>query len=482
MKKFYSLLSLLLVAGFVSAQNFDVTFQVDMSTQAPVADTVSIAGNFQAADGNTTASDWTPGVTLLTDPDMDMVYTYTASLPAGTYQYKFINGTAWGQDESVPGACASGGNREVVISGNTTIPEVCFALCTTCPTINDTVLVTFSVNMKREADLGNLADTISVAGNFQGLDGNNPGASDWSPGQTIMTDPDGDSIYEYTARLPIGTYQYKFVNGTAWGFEEGVPASCAVSGNREVTVAGDGDSTTVDMQTVPMVCFGRCDGACPPVLPEIYVTFKMDASELIAGGALDPTGLFVSGSFEDPAWQKNAISMTLDLQTEIADAKVLIDPFEYEFRFYNGDCGDNCAETGILTNCGSQNPFGDWNRILDLIGRVGDTVLPTFYFDSCSFSAAGRPSALFGDVSNDIQFGVYPNPFSDQTMVVISDEMKGNYNVYLRDVNGRTVRSYEGIKGQENIFIERNDLTSGMYLLIVEDNLGRHSTRKIAIN
>jgi Secretion system C-terminal sorting domain/Pullulanase X25 domain len=481
MKKLYTLLMALLLVGYVSAQNL-VEFQVDMSNEGTISDTVSVAGDFQAADGNTVATDWTPGVTLLTDPDMDGIYTYTADLPNGTYAYKFINGTAWGQDEGVPSACAVGGNRQVVVAGASVIPVVCFAMCTTCPTIPDTVLVTFSVDMTREILLGNLADTVSVAGSFQSLDGNNPGASDWSPGQTILTDPDGDSIFEYIARLPIGTYAYKFVNGTMWGFEEPIPQACNVSGNREVIVAGDGDSTTVDNQMIPTVCYGRCTSSCPPVLPDIFVTFRVDASALIASGNLDPTGLFVSGAFENPAWQKDSLAMTLDVLTEIASVKVLIDPFEYEFRFYNGNCGDNCAETGTLTTCGQLNPFGDWNRILDLIGRVGDTVLPAFYFDSCSFSDNGRPSGILDNVKNDIRFGVYPNPFTDQTNIIISDKIGSEFNVYLRDVNGKVVKTFTNIRSQEKYTIDRGDLKPGMYLLIIEDENGRRSSKKLAIN
>ena len=66
MRKIYLTLCLLLVASLSAmAQNFAVTFQVDMSQVAVVDDTVSVAGNFQAAAGF--PADWTPGSTILTD-------------------------------------------------------------------------------------------------------------------------------------------------------------------------------------------------------------------------------------------------------------------------------------------------------------------------------------------------------------------------------------------------------------------------------
>jgi alpha-amylase len=96
---------------FAFAQPYNVTFQVDMNTQSPIADTVTVAGNFQAAVVGQTWTDWTPGITILDDANMDGVYELTVQLPAGTYEYKYVNGTAWGADEGVPAACAVNGNR-----------------------------------------------------------------------------------------------------------------------------------------------------------------------------------------------------------------------------------------------------------------------------------------------------------------------------------------------------------------------------------
>ena len=113
-----------------SAQSFDVTFQVDLSQVGLIASTVSVAGSFQAAAGF--PSDWTPGSTVMTDDDMDGVYTVTVQLPAGSYEYKFLNGDAWGTDEAVPGACQVNGNRGLTVNGALSIPVVCFGECEAC--------------------------------------------------------------------------------------------------------------------------------------------------------------------------------------------------------------------------------------------------------------------------------------------------------------------------------------------------------------
>ena len=216
MKKFFTFLLVLLTISTVKAQSYNVTFQVDMKNEATIADTISVAGNFQAAAGF--ASDWTPGITILTDPDMDSVYTGTFSMPAGSYEFKYLNGTTWGTDEGVPGGCAVNGNRGETVSANTTIPVVCFGQCGPCPVSVDTVTVTFQVDMANEV----VGDTVSVAGDFQSEVGDN----DWTPGQTVLTDPDMDGVYTLTVDLPEGTYGFKYINGTAWGQDESVPSAC----------------------------------------------------------------------------------------------------------------------------------------------------------------------------------------------------------------------------------------------------------------
>jgi alpha-amylase len=71
MKKIYLAMAVLLFAALSMSAQVNVTFRVDMSQQVP-ADTVSVAGSFQAAAGF--PSDWTPGTAILTDGDMDGVY------------------------------------------------------------------------------------------------------------------------------------------------------------------------------------------------------------------------------------------------------------------------------------------------------------------------------------------------------------------------------------------------------------------------
>ena len=103
-----------------------------MNQQSSVsANGVHVAGDFQAAAGF--PGDWNPATTALSDADQDGIYEVTVQIPAGNYQYKFINGNAWGQDELAPAACAVGGtNRGLTASGDTVLPAVCYSQCALC--------------------------------------------------------------------------------------------------------------------------------------------------------------------------------------------------------------------------------------------------------------------------------------------------------------------------------------------------------------
>src|SRR3990170_7392101 len=84
----------------LQSQTYAVTFRVDMAAETISPAGVHIAGSFQSVAG--LGNNWDPSSTLVLDPDGDMIYEITVQLPAGTYEYKFINGNAWGMDENPP--------------------------------------------------------------------------------------------------------------------------------------------------------------------------------------------------------------------------------------------------------------------------------------------------------------------------------------------------------------------------------------------
>jgi hypothetical protein len=459
MRKIYFTLCLLLTAGLSSwAQNFNVTFQVDMNTQGTIADTVSVAGSFQAAAGF--ASDWTPGITRLTDTNMDGVYDITVQLPAGTYEYKFLNGAAWGTDEGVPAACAVNNNRGLTVSADVTLPVVCFGLCTTCPTSVDTVEVTLQVDMRNEV----IDSVVSVAGDFQGAV---PGMgwSNWTPGQTRLSDPDGDSIYTITMMLPEGTYQYKYVNGSAWGQDESVPSACAVNNNRELVVTSPGPIVK------PVHCYASCD-TCVPPLPAINVTFRVDMSNEIVSS----NGIFVAGSFQDPAWVKDTLMMTDTNGDGIYEYTESIVPAEYQFKYYNGNGGDPDGETHnfLADGCGVSNGVGGYNRVLDISGRLNDTILPVWYYNSCNIVATS-----IEDEAGTV-FSVYPNPVTNTAVIELARAERSAYRLRIVSITGQVVMQQEGLR-TNRLEISRDGMNAGLYFVEIKDAKGRTTTRKIVV-
>ncbi len=105
----------------------NVTFRVDMTNEEVSGDGVHIAGDFQ---------NWDPAATPMI-PGQDQIYSYTTALFSGdVIEYKFINGNAWGQDETVPAACAQNNNRYIEVPAvDTLLTNVCFGSCDTCVVI-----------------------------------------------------------------------------------------------------------------------------------------------------------------------------------------------------------------------------------------------------------------------------------------------------------------------------------------------------------
>lgn len=210
----------------------NVRFKVDMNQQTVAPEGVHIAGNFQG---------WNPSSTAMTDADNDGVWEITIAIDQNTnIEYKFINGDAWGEDETVPGACAQNNNRFLAVgTEDIDLDPVCYASCGPCSGVFQ---VTFRVDMSEQTVA---ASGVHIAGNFQG----------WDPGASEMTDVDNDQIYEATFELGGNTsYQYKFINGDFWGFDEAVPADCAQDNNRFVEV----ETSNVVTEAI---CYGKC-GPC----------------------------------------------------------------------------------------------------------------------------------------------------------------------------------------------------------------------------
>ena len=100
MKKIYlSILSLMVAAGAMAQTA--VTFNVNMLPIGP-SDSLHVVGNFADPNYDNVAENpdyqnWTPNAAsgLMSDDDMDFIYTTTLMLQPGRYEFKFVNGNDW---------------------------------------------------------------------------------------------------------------------------------------------------------------------------------------------------------------------------------------------------------------------------------------------------------------------------------------------------------------------------------------------------
>ncbi len=338
MKRIYlSMLGMLLSAALFAV---NVTFKVDMTGLTVASAGVHIAGSFQSEAGAT--GDWIPSETKLND-DGNGIWSLTVNIPAGYYEYKFINGASWGSDESPATPCNLGGNRAISVgSADLTIPTVAFGKCEA-----NKAAVLFSVNLKKQAVINPLG--VHVAGNFQAAAGY---SGDWNPGASRLYSPDNDSVFKLVAHLPAGTYQYKFLNGNDWGDVESVPAACGVGNdkNREF-----GMDATVSLN------LGVEFGECPP-----GVTFSVDMSD----ETVSPDGVHIAGSFQ--GWDPSSTPLT-DKGSGIWEVTIQMAPGTYDYAFINGKGWGN--KEPDQASC-----FSGGNRKVVVTGGIK---LPTVKFGKC---------------------------------------------------------------------------------------------------
>jgi hypothetical protein len=114
-------------AGQPSTAN--ITFRVDMS---------EFSGTFTTPEVNGTFNSWCGNCTPMTDANGDEVWEKTVNLTIGdTIEYKF-SADNWGvQEQNDPNApCTNGNatytNRVWIVTGDTTLPAVCWASCNVC--------------------------------------------------------------------------------------------------------------------------------------------------------------------------------------------------------------------------------------------------------------------------------------------------------------------------------------------------------------
>ncbi len=441
MKKIY-LMAFAALFGASAIAQIDVTFQVDMNDQVVGPNGVHVAGDFQSEAGF--PGDWQPNTSTMLDNDADGIYEITVSLPAGAYQYKFVNGNNWGEglDEgNIPGEYGITNNRFFAITdwhgsnpidqdGQEILPNG-FMLA---PVKFGTGAPEGKVAIKLNIDMGEQvidAAGVHVAGNVI--------TPNWTP-QYGTASPAIGNKYAYMTYVDANaSYEYKFLHGDFWGTEEfqggASPSPCTMNSNRILEVGTDNIETTA-------YCFNSCD-LCAPQTP---VTFRVNLTQ--QGG--NPDGVSVAGSFQ--GWAPGATLLTDGDSDGIYETTVLVDQGTYEYKFLNGLSWGTDEEIPCL--CATNN-----NRQV-IVGE--DPVTVEYCFAQCEVNdcadVSGASNITFRVNMNDqvvspegvYVFGNFTNPtFQDGAIQMTDDNSDGIYEASA-DVTGIVEMKYKYVNGDVN--------------------------------
>jgi pullulanase-type alpha-1,6-glucosidase len=165
----------------------------------------TVAGSFQSELG--CPDDWQPSCqrSLMQDPEGDGIYTFSATLPQGSYEYKVALDEKW--DVSY-GKNGGGDNIPLVIPAGGATVKFFFDPKTRWVTSNINSLV------------------ATVAGTFQselGCPPTDQNGGDWQPWcqRSLMQDLNGDGLYTFSAFIPAGSHAFKVALDEKWDVNYG---------------------------------------------------------------------------------------------------------------------------------------------------------------------------------------------------------------------------------------------------------------------
>ena len=427
-----------------------VRVRVNMSDVAEINPVgVFVAGDFQG---------WSPSTTQLTDAQpingsTDGIYEGIFNVDqAASIEFKYINGNDWLYAETVPSSCGVGpnSNRFAELTDlNTVLDAVAFGSCA------QVTQVTFRCNTNLQT-VG--ANGVHVAGSFQGWA---PGDANWG-----MDDSDGDGIYELTAGISPGDYQYKFVLGNSWADpNESLPTECNVGGNRTITVGAD--AMTVEY------CYNQCTSECIPDPDPADITFRVNMMNTTVAAE----GVWMIGGFTNPAWQSGATQMTDPDGDGVYECTVTVSgSADIQYKFMNGAVSNPANEEAAgIAACGIDNGVGGYNRTHTRTGVA--EVLPTMCFDACA-------DCIISVNENEIVTSLvaFPVPAEEVLNVNFTSATAETLNFRLINAMGQVVSTStinRTVVGSNRHQIDVTALAAGIYTLEINN---ANSARTILVS
>lgn len=368
-----------------------VTFRVNMIEESVAPEGVHIAGNFQG---------WSPGTTAMTDEGAG-IWTYTTNFAEGeSIEYKFINGIAWGQDESVPVECNQNNNRfHTVGAVDEVLDIVCFGSCSDC------------------AAQSNPGCTDPTACNYDPVATEDDGSCNYDC-LLGCTDPNACN-YDGSATQDDGSCDYSCLgctDSTACNYN---PDATTNDGSCDYSCQGCTDPTACNYDNQATVddgnCTYDCNAGCTDPNAENYdpvattdngsclylLTLLVDMSQ----ETVPAEGVHVAGSFQ--GWDPSTTVMT-DLGDGLWSYELSsIANESIQFKFINGN--DWPQQEAVPIACGLDDGFGGVNRSLELLSA------PVVYGPVC-FSAC-----IACEASGEIPGCTYPDALNYNSEATVED-------------------------------------------------------------
>ncbi len=419
-------------------------FVVDMRNQTVNANGVHIAGN--------KINNWNPAATLLTNGGVGTLFSTFVTLNArDTVEYKYLNGNAWGTDETVPMSCGvpngSGGyNRRFIVPvADTVVVAVnCFSLCGACPDMS-----AFGLLTPTTGTLINAQGPPSTLINIKWRKSNSPTSA--------------PVVYTWLADAPGGNFSNPVLSipannsgaDTMLTFNYGAIDNLLAARNLRV---GD---------TLKFIWTVRAtDGAFTRLAStsnflqirrgflQVAVTFKVNMSN---EGLVSPNGVHIAGEMQ--GWNPATTMMTNEGAGVYKSVFTLNARDTIEYKYINGTTWpENEAVPATCAFAGSTNRF--------IIVPVQDalTVGP-FCFSRCVDCVVGVK-----DQSFDAALSIYPNPANNNTVLSYNLNAATNLRIGLYNAMGELLYNRtetNALNGKLDIPV--SNLSNGIYFVQVSN-------------
>ncbi len=134
------------------------------------------------------------------------------------------------------------------------------------------------------------------------------------------------------------------------------------------------------------------------------------------------------------------------------------------------------------------DPVHDWELELDFNIIDGEFQMDEAVFRTNGFLVLGTTVGVHETVpSQPYNFHLsnpYPNPFNEKTVIQFNIANESNVAIRIHDISGRMIRTLTNrayMPGQHEYSVDASDLTSGLYLIVLESLGHREAVRAVLL-